>query len=57
MEKPKPTQNHEQEQRKTPRDYVVATFHADLDIVKCPLTVVRSGKDKKDVIYEGGLGS
>ena len=54
MEKPKPTQNHEQEQRKTLRDYVVATFHADLDIAKCPLTVIRSGKDKEDVIYEGG---
>ena len=55
MENPqKPTRNHEQEQRKTPRDYVVATFHADLDIVKRPLTVIRSGKDKEDVIYEGG---
>ena len=54
MENLKPTQNHEQEQRKTPRDYVVATFHADLDIVKRPLTVIRSGKDKEDVIYEGG---
>ena len=54
MEKPKPTQNHEQEQRKTLRDYVVATFHADLDIAKRPLTVIRSGKDKEDVIYEGG---
>lgn len=55
MENPqKPTRNHEQEQRKTLRDYVVATFHADLDIVKRPLTVIRSGKDKEDVIYEGG---
>ena len=54
MEKPKPTQNPEQEQRKTLRDYVVATFHADLDIAKRPLTVIRSGKDKEDVIYEGG---
>mgnify|MGYP007124789355 CR=1 FL=1 len=55
MENPqKPTRNNEQEQRKTLRDYVVATFHADLDIVKRPLTVIRSGKDKEDVIYEGG---
>lgn len=55
MENPqKPTRNHEQEQRKTLRDYVVATFHADLDIAKRPLTVIRSGKDKEDVIYEGG---
>lgn len=54
MEKPKPTQNPEQEQRKTLRDYVVATFHADLDIAKRPLTVIRSGKDKGDAIYEGG---
>lgn len=50
----KSTQNHEQEQRKTLRDYVVATFHADLDIAKRPLTVIRSGKDEGDVIYEGG---
>ena len=55
MENPqKPTRNHEQEQRKTLRDYVVATFHADLDIVKRPLTVIRSGKNKEDVIYDGG---
>lgn len=54
MENLKPTQNPEQEQRKTLRDYVVATFHADLDIAKRPLTVIRSGKDKGDVIYEGG---
>lgn len=50
----KSTQNPEQEQRKTLRDYVVATFHTDLDIEKRPLTVIRSGKDKGDVIYEGG---
>lgn len=30
MEKPKPTQNSEQEP-KTLEDYVVATFHADAD--------------------------
>ena len=54
MEKSKPTQNPEQEQRKTLRDYIVATFHTDLDIEKRPLTVIRSGKDKGDVIYEGG---
>ena len=54
MENLKPTQNPEQEQRKTLRDYVVATFNADLDIAKRPLTVIRSGKDKGDVIYEGG---
>ena len=54
MEKPKPTQNPEQEQRKTLRDYVVATFHADLDIAKRPLTVIRSGQDGKGVRYDGG---
>lgn len=55
MEKPqKPTQNPEQEQRKTLRDYVVATFHADLDIAKRPLTVIRRDKDKGDVVHEGG---
>ena len=54
MENLKPTQNHEQEQRKMLEDYVVKTFPADLDIAKRPLTVIRSGKDKRDVIYEGG---
>ncbi|QWQ31654.1 hypothetical protein KOY49_01410 [Candidatus Minimicrobia vallesae] len=54
MEKPKPTQNHEQEQRKTPEDYVVATFPADSDIAKCPLTAIRSGQDGKGVRYDGG---
>lgn len=45
MEKPKPTQNHEQERPKTLEDYVVATFPADLDVTIRPLTVIRSGKD------------
>ena len=57
MENPqKPTRNHEQEQRKTLRDYVVATFHADADpdITTSPLTVIRSGQDGKGVRYDGG---
>ena len=56
MEKPKPTQNHEQEQRKTPRDYVVATFPVDTDPdnARRPLTVIRSGQDGKDVKYDRG---
>lgn len=56
MEKSKPTQNLEQEQRKTLRDYVVATFHADADpdITTSPLTVIRSGQDGKGVRYDGG---
>ena len=56
MEKPKPTQNHEQEQPKTLEDYVVATFHADADpdITTSPLTVIRSGQDGKGVRYDGG---
>jgi hypothetical protein len=55
MEKPKPTQNHEQKQE-TPEDYVVATFHADADpdITTSPLTVIRSGQDGKGVRYDGG---
>lgn len=56
MEKPKPTQNHEQERPKTLEDYVVATFHADADpdITTSPLTVIRSGQDGKGVRYDGG---
>lgn len=56
MKEPKPTQNPEQEQRKTPEDYVVATFHADADsdITTSPLTVIRSGQDGKGVRYDGG---
>ena len=56
MEKPKPTQNHEQERPKTLEDYVVATFHtdADPDITTSPLTVIRSGQDGKGVRYDGG---
>ena len=55
MEKPKPTQNSEQEP-KTLEDYVVATFHADADpdITTSPLTVIRSGQDGKGVRYDGG---
>ena len=49
MEKPKPTQNHEQERPKTLEDYAVKTFPADLDVTIRPLTVIRSGKD------EGGI--
>ena len=56
MEKSKPTQNLEQEQ-KTLEDYVVATFRADTDsdITTSPLTVIRSGEDGKGVRYDGGL--
>ncbi len=56
MEKPKPTQSHEQERPKTLEDYVVATFHADADpdITTSPLTVIRSGQDGKDVRHDGG---
>ena len=56
MEKPKPTQNHEQERPKTLEDYVVATFHADADpdITTSPLTVIRSGQDGKGVRHDGG---
>lgn len=55
MEKPKPTQNPEQEP-KTLEDYVVATFHADADpdITTSPLTVIRSGQDGKGVRHDGG---
>ena len=55
MEKPKPTQNLEQEQ-KTPEDYVVATFPVDTDSdnARRPLTVIRSGQDGKDVKYDRG---
>lgn len=56
MEKPKPTQNLEQEQRKTPEDYVVATFPVDTDPdnARRPLTVIRSGQDGEGVKYDGG---
>lgn len=56
MKEPKPTQNPEQEQRKTPEDYVVATFPVDTDPdnARRPLTVIRSGRDGKDVRYDGG---
>ena len=56
MEKPKPTQNHEQERPKTLEDYVVATFYADADPdnARRPLTVIRSGQDGKGVRYDGG---
>ena len=55
MEKPKPTQNLEQEQ-KTPEDYVVATFHVDVDPddARRPLTVIRSGQDGEGVEYDRG---
>ena len=55
MEKPKPTQNLEQEQ-KTPEDYVVATFHVDVDPddARRPLTIIHSGQDGKGVRYDGG---
>ena len=56
MEKPKPTQSPEQEQRKTPRDYVVATFPVDTDPdnARRPLTVIRSGQDGEGVKYDRG---
>ena len=55
MEKPKPTQSLEQK-RKTPEDYVVATFPVDTDPdnARRPLTVIRSGQDGKGVRYDGG---
>ena len=56
MENPqKPTRNHEQEP-KTLEDYVVATFHVDVDPddARRPLTVIRSGQDGKGVRYDGG---
>ena len=55
MEKPKPTQNTEQEP-KTLEDYVVATFHVDVDPddARRPLTVIRGGRDGKDVKYDRG---
>ena len=56
MEKPKPTQNHEQERPKTPEDYVVATFSVDTDPdnARRPLTVIRSGQDGEGVKYDRG---
>ncbi len=54
MENLKPTQSHEQEQRKTLEDYVVKTFPADLDVTTRPLTVMRSGQDGKGIRYDGG---
>ena len=55
MEKPKPTQNSEQEP-KTLADYAVATFHADADpdITTSPLTVIRRGQDGKGVRHDEG---
>ena len=56
MENPqKPTRNHEQEP-KTLEDYVVATFHVDVDPddARRPLTVIRSGQDGEDVKYDRG---
>ena len=55
MEKPKPTRNHEQEP-KTLEDYVVATFHVDVDPddARRPLTVIRSGQDGEGVEYDRG---
>ncbi len=56
MENPqKPTRNHEQEP-KTLEDYVVATFHVDVDPddARRPLTVIRSGQDGEGVEYDGG---
>lgn len=56
MENPqKPTQNHEQEP-KTLEDYVVATFHVDVDPddARRPLTVIRSGQDGEGVEYDRG---
>ena len=55
MEKQKPTQSLEQKQE-TPEDYVVATFHVDVDPddARRPLTVIRSGRDGKDVKYDRG---
>ena len=55
MENLKPTQNTEQEP-KTLEDYVVATFHVDVDPddARCPLTVIRSGQDEGGVEYDRG---
>lgn len=56
MENPqKPTRNHEQEP-KTLEDYVVATFHVDVDPddARRPLTVIRSGQDVEGVEYDRG---
>ena len=55
MEKPKPTQNSEQEP-KTLEDYVVATFPVDIDPdnARRPLTVIRSGQDGEGVKYDRG---
>jgi hypothetical protein len=56
MENPqKPTRNHEQEP-KTLEDYVVATFHVDVDPddARRPLTVIRSGQDGEGVEYDRG---
>ena len=51
----KPTQNSEQEP-KTLEDYVVATFHVDVDPddARRPLTVIRSGQDGEGVEYDRG---
>lgn len=54
MEKPKPTQNHEQERPKTLEDYAVKTFPADLDVTIRPLTVIRSGKDRGGIRDDEG---
>jgi len=54
MEKPKPTQNHEQERPKTLEDYAVKTFPADLDVTIRPLTVIRSGQDGGGIRHDGG---
>ncbi len=56
MEKPKPTQNPEQERPKTLEDYVVATFPVDIDPdnARRPLTVIRSGQDGEGVKYDRG---
>ena len=55
MENLKPTQNTEQEP-KTLEDYVVATFHVDVDPddARRPLTVIRSGQDEGGVKYDRG---
>ena len=55
MEKPKPTQSLEQKQE-TPEDYVVATFHVDVDPddARRPLTVIRSGQDGEGTKHDGG---
>ena len=55
MENLKPTQNTEQEP-KTLEDYVVATFHVDVDPddARRPLTVIRSGQDGEGTKHDGG---